>query len=265
MFSAIAKISGVNQDITRQVKKYGQDSINLNLEIGDSIYLGARLKFNHAFIKQSVLNIVPARFKVSLYDGKVFNDVGRLSDATEGFLKSDIIEFSPSQKTSWASSDTSKISDIEDIQFLDMFWIKITFEDAIVLDLDYVGHKFSNDYDLFSEYPSLNKSKFLAFFNQDDFEKQSIIAGELIESELIKQGQAVSNLQVLEWSDLTLASVVKTAQLIYTSFGNTYTDNVVELKKEFVSRIGNAYPLIDKKGTAEKSGNVKTLMGTLHR
>ena len=265
MFITLANINGTLSDITRYTKKLGQDSKELSFTSGDALYIGSKLKFNHAYVNSTVKPLASVGFNIKLWDGQEFSDVARTIDETDGLTADGIIEFSPNSKSSWDNADTEKIAEIESITYYGMYWIKVELTSADTVTLDYVGHKFSNDFDLFSEHPELNNPSFFAYFNQTDFTKQAILAAELIEKKLIKLGYVDSAAQVLQWEDLTLASVSKTAQLIYTSFGNTYTDNVKTLSNEFTSRVDTSFPIVDTNNTAIKDNNQKITGGLLYR
>jgi len=265
MFIALSKISGSLEDITRYTKKYGEGSKELTVASGDCIYLGTRVKFNHAFIKLDTVSATPIDLSVKLWSGSTFSDAARLTDETDGLINSGIIEFSPSSKQSWDNQDSEQIAEIESIKYYNLYWMKLEFASAGTFTIDYIGHKFSNDFDLFIEWPQLNNANFLAYFNQPDYEAQSIKAADLIEKDLIKQGVAESNLQILEWSDLTLASTSKVAEIVYGSFGNEYVDNVAALRKEYSARISSAYPIVDNNNTGIKETNKSITQGTLYR
>lgn len=265
MFVALSKISGTLEDITRYTKKYGEGSKVLTVSAGDSIYLGTRLKFNHAFIKLITGAVSTLEPKVSLWDGNSFEDAARLIDETNGLTESGILEFSPDSKQAWSYADSEDIAEIDSIKYYSQYWLKLEFDQTGEFEIDYLGHKFSNDFDLFAEWPQLNNSSFLAYFNQANYETQAIRAADLIEKSLIKQGLVDSSLQVLEWSDLTLASVSKVAEIIYGSFGNEYTDNVTALRTEYNSRINSAFPITDQNNTAIKDTTPRVTQGEFHR
>lgn len=265
MFVTLTKIDGTLSDITRYTKKLGQDSKKLTFTSGDSIYLGSRLKFNHAFISSTVYPVASVNIDINLWNGSEFEGVGRTIDETDGLVSQGIIEFSPDKDKSWNKEDTDSIAELSDIYYQNMYWIKIDLNSDDEITLDYIGHKFSNDFDLFSEHPELNNSTFLNYFSQDDFTKQAVIAGELIEKRLIKLGYATGIEQVLQWEDITLSSVSKVAQLVYTSFGNTYVDNVTALSKEFISRLETSFPIIDTNNSADKDTNQQVTSGLLYR
>ena len=265
MFITLAENNGTLVDVTRYTKKLGQDSIDITFASGDAVYVGSKLKFNHAYISSTIKPLATVGLNVKLWDGSEFAPVARVIDETDGLSSDGIVEFSPSAKRSWSSADTEQIPELSTMTYYGMYWIKLELNSSDAITLDYVGHKFSNDFDLFSEHPELKNPSFAAYFNQDNFDKQAILAAELIEKRLIKLGYAEGSEQVLQWEDLTLASVSKTAQLIYTSFGNAYADNVKTLSNEFAARVDTSFPIIDVKNTGIKDTAQKITGGLLYR
>jgi hypothetical protein len=90
--------------------------------------------------------------------------------------------------------------------------------------LKYVGHKFSNDADLFTEYKDLADPEQLDAFSQGktDWNDQTFLAAEYIIQDLREMGVIFSRNQILDWSQFKIASVHKTAHIIYNSFGPAY-------------------------------------------
>lgn len=266
MFRVIKKVNSLLTDITRQVSRLDGSGSAIAFNAGDAIYLGSRLKFNSAYFSVVAASLVECIDTISIYNGSNFVSVAESIDDTDGFTKSGLLEFTPSKLNGgWNKRDTDQINGLNQFTIYGLYWARITLKGSGSVEFDYIGHKFSDDLDLFAEYPSLNAPEYLQFFGGTSFEAQHIIAGEIIEDYLVKAGYIDGIEQVLTCDDLRRASVIKVAEIIYSNCGNEFVEKVNGLKKEFSERMASAFPVVDNNNNAIIDGNGRIKAGTLYR
>lgn len=246
-------------DITRKVEKLKTDSYSMSYSIGDAIYIGQDFPFNHFYLKMgTVKNAVTAAMTVQYYGQSGFTDSVNLMDDTLAIFNSGFVEFTPNRQSSWQKKSTNDnnetISELSSVYIYDLYWIKITFNQNLTpaINVNWIGQKFSDDYDLYSEYPIFNDADTMSVYEagKTDWEEQHATSAELIVKDLKGKGIIFSKEQILERDQFKLASVSKTAQIIYTSFGKDYLDRVEQSKKEYSERINIALPKVDLNNNA---------------
>jgi hypothetical protein len=123
----------------------------------------------------------------------------------------------------------------------DKYWMRISFNQNLKqnLVLNFIGYKFSDDSDLFAEFPIFNDVNFLTAFSsgKTNWEEQHAKAAELIIQDLQKGGVIVAPEQILDKKRFLGASVCKVAEIIFTAFGNDYLEQRKAAKEEYTSRL----------------------------
>jgi len=98
----------------------------------------------------------------------------------------------------------------------DKYWVRISFDLTLgaTCALSFIGNKFSDDTDLFYEYPIFNSSNFLTAFKsgKTDWEEQHVKAAELIIDDLQKKSVIIGAGQILDRKKFIGASVCKVAE-----------------------------------------------------
>lgn len=266
MFRVLTKIGATISDITKQTERLDEANALIEFNAGDCIYLGSRIKFNHAYFVVETPATLSSIDKVEVWNGKEFYPVADKLDWTSGLLESGVIQFTPNKAQSgWQKADTKDISELNDFEIYGLNWLKITLKNTDSVSLGYIGHKFSDDVDLFGEFAALRGSEYLSYFGSTNYDAQHIIAGEIIEDKLIQMGSIDGIEQVLTGYDLRRASVSKVAEIVYRNCGNEYAELADSIAKEFASRISSAFPVVDKNGNATIDGNSRISTGRLYR
>jgi len=252
LFKAGATIT----DITKFVRGYKSDSYAMSYASGNAIYIGTDLPFNHFYLKlgDTVNAVAATTMSVANYKYNEFNASVEISDETNGLFKSGFVQFTPDRFEGWQSRATNDmhgttITELSTVSIYDLFWTKITFNQTLTaaIDISWIGQKFSDDFDLFSEYPIFNDNMRLSAFELGklDWEEQTATAAEIIVKDLQAKGIIWSKNQILERDVFKLASVSKTAQIIYNAFGKDYLDRALMAKQEYEARISHAINRVD--------------------
>lgn len=221
----------------------GTNVINI-VAATDKLYLGSDLPFNHRWFEVSVVNALASVPSVKLWNGsewKAAVDVVDETQSTSGkvFSQSGIISWSPDRdEASWVrQQSTEDIAALTSLRIYDAYWAEMSFSGDLTgtTALGYVGHKFSKDENLFSQYPELENSTLMTAFKagKTTWNDQTFEAAEYIIQELRSKGVVFSKNQILDWSIFKNASVHKTAEIAFRAFGDDYSDNLMQAKKDF--------------------------------
>lgn len=239
-----------NDEITSNTERLDSSTYSLTYLSGDYIYVASDFPFNHLYLKLgTVKNLVPSTAMTVEYYGTSWNSVVELSDGTFGLSDSGFIDFTPNRNYGWSLATDSTVVGISKTLY-DKYWTRISFNQNLTasIDLSFLGIKFSDDNDLFSEYPVFNDSNFLAAFKagKTDWEEQEIKASSLIIDALKKKNVIVAAEQVLDRKRFIGSSTCKTAEIIFTAFGNDYLEQKKAAKEEYSKRLDLSQYNIDK-------------------
>lgn len=233
-------------EITNHIKRVDSEYFTMDYISGDYIYLLSDLPFNHFYLSLGeTVNAVSSSMKVEYYSSNGWVEVVNLNDLTGSLGASGHIDFTPDRQVSWimrSTNDSSdKIEGLEGISVYDVYAVRVSFSDDLTegVELNYIGHNFSDDIDLFSEFPIFNDSDFLTAFKsgKTSWEEQSIKAADIIIKDLKAKNVIMGAGQILDRSLFTNASIQKTAELIFSSFGSDYLNQKIEARKEYSQRM----------------------------
>lgn len=241
----------------------------------DSIFLGSQLPFNHIYLKFSGTNVNAnaSELSVAVWDSGDWRSCVEVIDETASsgktFAQSGFIRWTPDKSYSWSRESTNysgeSITGLTTVEIYDLYWIKLTFSTDLTANvtLSWAGQIFSNDDDLGSEYPDLVRSSVISAFEtgKTTWEEQHIRAADIMIKDLIRQQSIKYREQILEREDLVLASVAKTAQIIYGAFGPDYDEQRKAAGEEYKYRISTAYPKIDRNRNAREDIGEPVCMG----
>lgn len=264
--------NGTLRDLSVAMNNYhSMNSVFNYVKDEDYLFIGSRLPFNNIFFKMNSPNTVPCAMSVDCWDGSSWVPVVECIDETEGFTKSGHIQFTPNRSKSWSRDDTndngSAITGLGSIIIYDRYWIRISFSESFIgvtidndpdpdtnddVRLSWVGNIFSNDYDLSSEFPDLVKTNVLTSFSpgKTSWEEQSAKAAQVIIQDLIDKQVIKDRGQILDWREFTNASVQKTAEIIFASFGNDFVDQGKAAREEYKQRISKKQYRVDLNNNA---------------
>lgn len=246
-------------EITNLVKRVDSESFPMSYVKGDYIYLLSDLPFNHFYLSiGDVVNYVSANMKVEYYTLNKWIEVVNINDLTNGLEKSGHVDFTPDRQESWYLGSTKDVNDsildLETIRVYDVYAVRISFDADLAegVNLNYLGHNFSDDIDLYSEFPIFNDMDFLTSFKsgKTSWEEQSIKAADIIIKDLKAKNVIMGAGQILDRSLFTNASIHKTAELIFSSFGNDYQTQKSEARKEYTARMNMKIFNVDKDNNA---------------
>lgn len=263
------------QEITKQINKYKSDTYMLTMTSSDAIYIASDFPLNHFFIKVgAVVNESPSEMIIDYWSGQGWTPVVNKNDYTEAFSQSGFVEFTPDRDVSWTCESSSygsnSVQGLESIVVYDKYWLKISFTNNLdpSIDLEWLGNLFSQDDDLFSEFPIFNDQTFLTAFEtgKTNWEEQHVKAAELIIQDLKKKNVIFGAEQILDQNVFLPSSVCKVAEIIFNAFGKDYQDQLNGARNEYMKRIDLSKYLIDKNNNGiEDAVDVVSFEGWLSR
>lgn len=260
--------NGVLKDISDAVNNHisGTKVIPI-VAAQDYIYLGSDAPFNHRWFELGVVNALASKIEVALWDGSQWVDAVEVIDLTldstglKTLAQSGRMVWVPNrQKTSWSRDDTKDhannvITGLGTVTIYDLFWARLKFTGDLTAgtELKYLGWKFAGDEDLYSLYPEFDtteaRERFkpgLTTWDQVHFEAAKQVLRDLKSTQVI-----TSENQVIEWEVLKLPSVYKTAELIFSNFGEDFQEerklSIDRYKKAMQADLFN----VDQDGNAE--------------
>lgn len=236
-------------EITKEIEKLDSSTYSFSYTAGTFFYFASDFPFNHLFFKTgAVKNIVPANMKVEYWGSSKWHEVVELRDETSAFSQDGYVEFTPDRDDGWSREDESEDVGLTKVVY-DKYWVRISFDQNLTVSstLSFIGHKFSDDGDLFIEYPILNDSNFLTAYKagKTSWEEQHVKAAEMITLDLMKKGVILGAEQILEKRKFIGASVCKVAEIIFTAFGNDYVEQRRSAREEYYHRLDLGQYAID--------------------
>lgn len=241
----------------------------------DYIYIGSILPWSSRWFEVSVANAVTASIVVEYYDStwKTGVDVfDTTSVSGKTLAQSGYVRFSRNRRqNSWQrTSETAQISELSSLYIYDMYWMRISFSASLTgtTALKYIGNKFSGDSELYSQYPDLNQSALKLQFasGKTTWDEQSFIAARTISEDLKTKEMIYSSDQILDPTAFELASVHKTAEIIYGALGDAFKDNRDRANVSYNKEMNKRYKNIDVTGDGDLSLEERGVSyGSLHR
>jgi len=202
----------------------------------DKLYLGSDFSFNHRFIDIKRGNSVAAAIsQIETWNGNGWDAVAEIWDGTQKagktFATSGVIGWVPNRHSNWArEGSTEDIPELAALKIYDKKWIRITFSADLdaTTEINYVGHRFSDDAALAGRYPDLVNPESMDAFQQGktNWNIQHVIAAEELIRDMKRDLDIWSENQLLDWQLFQDAAVHKVATIIFTAFGRDYVDNL---------------------------------------
>lgn len=199
----------------------------------DYIYIGSDLPFNHRHFVVKVANDVASVVSVELWSGNQWHSAVDVIDQTavsgKTLAQTGVISWVPERTTSWArETSTENIPELDTIRIYDYYWARLSFSADLksTTELKLIGHCFSNDLDLYAQYPDFGNTDGLTAFQagKTTWDDQHILAAEYVIQDLREMNIIQSPSQLMEWRTFKNASVHKVAEIIFRSFGKDFID-----------------------------------------
>jgi len=264
-------------DISTELENYASGLKTLSIIAAeDAIYIGSYLPFNHIYFKLgATVNAETSSMTIQVWDNS-WVDVAELIDETASsgatLSQSGFVTWVTDKDESWTKDDTDDMtsSGLSSLKIYDRYWVKITFSADLTdnLVIQWAGNLFSNDDDLGAQYPELNRSSVLSAFEsgKTEWQEQHVSAAEYIIKDLRSMNTIITGDQILDRYDLKLASVHKTASIIFNNFGDDYERQTTKAEKDYIRALKTSFPKRDiNKNARVDTYEQKFMTGRLYR
>jgi hypothetical protein len=219
-------------DISQQVNDFRTLTAPFVYTAGQYLYIGSVLPFNNLWIEMGTANVNASVASVDMWFGHQWVSAVDVIDETTGLTASGRLQWNTDLNKGWDLEQYSAsvtglpaLSAVYNMYWLRLSW-SVTFSAGTTLA--YVGQKFSTDAILYSFYPDLDNSTIRTSFaaGKTTWNEQHFMAAEHIVRDLQKNGIIKSRSQIVDSSKLTDASCHKVAELIYSSLGDAYLEQL---------------------------------------
>jgi hypothetical protein len=239
-------------EITKKVSRLDTDAYSMDYVAGDYLYIASDFPFNHFYLSLGAdVNLISASMSIEYYNSG-WNSVIELVDDTASLSASGNVEFTPNRNSVWSMLTDSSVLAVGKTLY-NKYWMRVSFNATLeTVDFAFIGNKFSDDTDLFSEYPLFDDSNFLTSFKtgKTSWEEQHIKAADLIIQDLQKKSVIITEGQILDRKKFVNASVCKVAEILFSSFGNDYEAQRKIAANEYSARLNLSQYSIDTNGNA---------------
>jgi len=280
-FRSIFSDNGTLIDMSTELDNYHSETKVIPFVAAeDYIYVGSRFPFNSFYLKQSVVNDQSSVMSVSYWDGSNWYAAVDIIDGTSvngvTLAQDGIISFVPDKNRNWLWADTIRSSGTEEITGLgdaviyDHYWIRVSFSVDLLATtaLSWMGHLFSDDDALLTEYPVFSNQDLKDSFDsgKSSWEEQSVAASKKIINHLISKNVINSGNQILDYSKLEMANVQRTATIVFGGMGDSYRDDLSAAMIEYKRLISKGEFYLDMNNNARVDpGETKMVIGRMYR
>lgn len=247
-------------DISRALSELGGDGETIDVIADDFLYIGSDLPFTHRYFKLGdVVNAESCDVVVDIWDGKEWVAAVDVQDGTSvggiTFARSGVISWTTQRNAGWSREATTEDmtgSGLEsDFEIYDLYWVRIRFQAAMTtaVELDYVGHCFSDDNMMRMQYPDLMVAAVLEAFGtgKEDWSEQHCLAAEEVVRYLQRKKFLWSPNQLLNWQQFSTAATHKAAEIAYSGFpGDDQEDQRKRAEQKFYTAMNQNVVAIDK-------------------
>ena len=211
--------------LTDQTIQWANPHSNAAVWDGQSyLYISSFLPFNHKYFDVSVANDKAGTLAVQIWYDNQWVSVVDILDYTSKLTSSGNIVFTIDDEKGWEQEeDSSDITELSTTKIYGAYWSRINLAtaSASALSINYIGHKFAEDEDLFLKYPMLRNTALMTAFKtgKTDWKDQLILASEFVVADLKSRGLLISKNQILDIKRFKNACCYKAADIIFNGLG----------------------------------------------
>ena len=246
--------NGTLTDYSSNLESYtsGEMSFTITASQSDAIYIGSTLPFNHIYIKASTTSAAVSEVSVYHWDSDEFKEMVDVIDETKisgaTLAQSGFITWVPNKDNGYSMEDTDDIAELSDITIYDRYWTKLTFSADMTAAISWAGNLFSDDDDLKSEFNALLDTDLMDAIEtgKTNYQEEAKVAADTIIKDLVNQQVINDSNQLLNRSDLRLASVQKVAEIIYRKMEGDYEAERSLADLDYTKKLKRAFPVVDK-------------------
>lgn len=264
-FRFIHSDNGTLDDHSTEINNYHSGTSTVNVVAADDyLFIGSLFPFNSFYLKVGTANDQASVMSIDYWNGRSWQDVVETRDETASsgvsLAQDGRITFVPDKNESWICDDTvyssggELITGLGNATIYDLYWIRISFSGDLNAStaLSWMGHLFSSDDQLYTEYPLFNNSNLKASFEsgKTTWEEQAVKASQKVIEDLISKGVLSNGNQILDYKKLSTANVQRTASVIFGGMGDSYRDDVQASMIEYNRAISKGNFYVDRNNNA---------------
>lgn len=239
--------NGTLKDVSVEFNSYVSGELTMSYVAGeDYLYVGSDLPFNQKYFDLGeTVNSVVSALTVELWNDGAWDaavDVldRTASEAGASLSRSGYISWMVDPDKGWMrEAESEDVTGLEGTKIYDLYWARFSWSATMTagVALKHLGHKFSEDEDLYGQYPDLRQQALKTAFNggdasKTDWNEQAFIAATSIVEDLMARGVIVHGSQLLDHRRFRMASVHKTAEVIYRGLGRS-EEKVSDIAKQY--------------------------------
>lgn len=228
---AIFSNDGQLTDVSIEFASYNSGELAMTFIAGeDYLYVGCDLPFNQKYFDLGqTTNEVAASVQVELWDGRqwapAIDVIDRTASGGKSLAQSGYISWCPDPDRTWArESESEDVAGLDGTNIYGFYWARFSWSASLTpgVVIKHLGHKFSEDADLYGQYPGLNNAALKHAFStgKTDWSEQAFMAAEVIIADLVARNVILSGAQILDHQRFRMASIHKTAEIIYRGLGD---------------------------------------------
>lgn len=236
--------NGTIEDKTLELNSISESTVTLDwVALEDKLLIGSPHPFNHRYVEVDTANANAATItSVEVWDGTAWQSCVDVLDGTSSggvtLAQSGLIRWTPDRDEGWTLDDSEDMgTPISTVKIYDLYWARLTFSADLSAGtiLKYVGQRFATDEQLGSLYPELqvSDSKTQWEAGKTDWNEQLVLASEMVVRDLAFKKVLWDRNQVLDDELFSTACVFKTAQIIFTAWGNNYERDRDEARRRY--------------------------------
>jgi len=218
--------NGVLSDISVATGDFRESSTTIAYAASeDYLFIGSFLPFNHKHFDIATANDQSSSVSIDIWDGNTWiaavDVIDQTSVAGASLAQDGIISWSSDiDDSSWNREEkSSDVTGLSGTAIYNMYWARMSFSASLSAStaVDYIGHKFSKDSQLYDVYPELNDSTVLDSFEtgKTDWEEQHYLAADLIIRDLKRSNKIASPDQIMDWEIFREPAIHAAAMQIY--------------------------------------------------
>lgn len=223
----------------------------------DLIYIGQRLPSNNLFFQSSVANDVTANMVIEYWDGSAWQDAVDILDATNGLFNSGVVQFSPDRHHRWTyvndTSDTNAPSELSTVTIYNLYWLRIKFDATLkaTTAVKRIVYSFTSSQQIDNYDTTINN--YLTSFGptKTDWNDEIITSSIAVVADLKRNRAIFDKGQILDLSDVSVATDWKTLIHIYRNLGGDYEKKYEAAIKEYEKAIDLKCPTLDQNLNAQ--------------
>jgi len=223
-------------------------------QTGEYLYIGSVLPMNNLWFDMKVPSVVNGAVPtVEIWWANAWHSAVDLIDETDGLKKTGRIQWNTDRFKSWDFEQTSEdVQGVQSFKIYWKYWLRVSWSAnlSVTTEIKYVGQRYSSDTVLYSFYPDLRAPALMSAFEtgKTNWNEQHYMAAEHIERDLKKRGIIKDRAQIMDWHMLQDASCHKVAEIVYTSFGEPYADQLARARKDYNEAVNLKHYNLDVSG-----------------